>query len=54
MPIVLSYLFIMKIPPPTGVQGLRGIIVAESDASDLTNGYAAVSHGLPDQRQFDD
>ncbi len=28
---------------------LRGIIAAESDASDLTNGHAAVGQGLPDQ-----
>ena len=52
MLIVLCYLFIMKIPPPTGVQGLRGIIVAEADASDLTNSHAAVGQGLPDQGQF--
>jgi len=51
MLIVIAYLFIMKIPQPTGVQGLRGIIVAESEVSDAPNGMV-VGQGLPDQGQF--
>jgi len=41
----------MKIPPATGAQSLRGIIVAEPDALDTTVGMVA-DQGLPDQGQF--
>jgi hypothetical protein len=51
MLIVIAYLFVMKIPQPTGAQGLRGIIVAESEVSDPPNGMV-VGQGLPDQGQF--
>jgi len=51
MLIVLSYLFVMKIPPVTGAQSLRGIIVAEPNALDITVGMVA-DHGPPDQGRF--
>ena len=41
----------MKIPQPTGAQGLRGIIVAESEVPDPPNGMV-VGQGPPDQGQF--
>ena len=49
MLIVIAYLFINKIPQPTGVQGLRGIMVAESE--DPLHGMV-VGQGPPDQGQF--
>ena len=51
MLIVIAYLFVMKIPQPTGAQGLRGIIVAESEVPDPPNGMV-VGQGPPDQGQF--
>ena len=51
MLIVIAYLFINKIPQPTGVQGLRGIMVAESEVPDPLSGMV-VGQGPPDQGQF--
>jgi hypothetical protein len=51
MLIVIAYLFVMKIPQPTGAQDLRGIIVAESEVPNPLNGMV-VGQGPPDQGQF--
>ena len=47
MLIVIAYLFFMKISQPTGAQGLRGIIVAESEVPDPPNDMV-VGQGPPD------
>jgi hypothetical protein len=51
MLIDIAYLFFMKIPQPIGAQGLRGIIVAESEVPDPPNGMV-VGQVPPDQGQF--
>jgi hypothetical protein len=48
MLVVIAYLFVMKIPQPTGAQGLSGNIIAEYEVPDPPNGMV-VGEGPPDQ-----